>query len=752
MKRVQLQAVPFFFSVGMDGDKLPNTNVLKKSSKTPIVVFVIVIFLVLFVGITYITYCYNSYTAYHKIDDFTDFFAKVMPLVGEIKPKFDSLLIKSLKMQVTDLWYIYLIIFGLGVVMTTSNKNPYKNMEHGSARFATPAETKPFTKKTTGIPCGQNFYVPLNGKIGRRKIAPNLNEVVIGGSGAGKSFRKSQPDVMQMWGSYVITDPKGELYRNTAKMLKEAGYKIRVLNLIDIKLSDSYNPFVYMSDEQDVLDVCTAFMAASAGDGEKEDTWSNYALEMLTAISIYLFKAEDEIKSFGRVVRLTNSITYNRSGQIDQNCELARCLNRHSAKHPYDAASITWSGMQGLAQETASSIQKTLAGRLRLWAVEDVDVLTAQDDFDFDTLGDQKTVFFVIVPVPRNTYKAVANLFYTQLFQRLFRVGADKNHNGSFKELISFELDEFANIGLIPDFEKILAVVRSYNIRVCIILQDLSQLKALYKDTYHGIIANCAIFTFLGTTDQETLKELSEKLGNISVQTDSRSYNRTSTGGGNDTESHANRPLLNPDEIKEAVKAKGESIPYDGKAIIWLGYERPFYINKFDTIKHPKFALLGSDPKFAGAANNTDIEEIYGQKFAAKKAAHQAELEKQRNKSKVEEQEAAEATAKAEKQEQADLEVAFNQQTEHLSATAPLSDEEEDARDDVEFVADDTDDTDTEYDYGEQDSEFAQEYSNDINDVYLRILGKQEKEQSEESTSSEDEFEDSMAYDEDMPE
>lgn len=693
-----------------------------------------IICLLIFAGLTYITYCYNYYIAFHKTEDFVEVITKVMPLIGTELPFKQDLLILSLKMQFFNLWWVYLVILGGTVIMSSGHKNPYKNMEQGSARFSTEAEEKPFHKKNDGIPVGKDFYIPINGKVGRRKVVSNLNEVVIGGSGAGKSLRKSQPDVMQMWGSYVITDPKGEIYRNTAKMLKENGYIIKVLNLINIRLSDSYNPFAYMTDEQDVLDICTAFMAASAGEGERDDIWTNSALEMLTAISIYLFKSENEVKSFGRVVRLVNSIAYNRSGQIDQNCELARCLNRHSAKFPYDAASISWKGLQGLAQETASSIQKTLSTRLRLWAVEDVDVLTAQDDFEFDLLGDRKTVIFVIVPVPRNTYKAVANLFYTQLFQRLFRVGDDKNHKGRFNHLISFELDEFANIGLIPDFETILAVVRSYNIRICIILQDLSQLKALYKDMYHGIIANCAIFTFLGTTDQETLKELSEKLGNISVQTDSISYNRTGNGGGNDTESHAGRPLLNPDEIKDAVKPKNESIPYDGRAIVWIGYERPFYLLKYDTLHHPKFPLLGSSPEFSGVVNNTDIEEVYGAKFIAKKKAHQKLLAEQRKQSDEEAVEMDEQSKIATEKEQQRLKEKFEQQIEGVEAP-PLSDDDEDARDDIEFVTDD-DEYDDEHQY---DYEFSTENNEQISEYYktnatlIRLLQKNAEEQQKQS-------------------
>lgn len=662
-------------------------NILSKNqSKLPMVISFIILFLLEFAGVTYITYCYNLYCIENGItDDFsTEILVGAFGYVGASTYLSIPVLISALKMQITKLWYVHLVIVSLIFVMITSSKeNLYKGMEHGSARFATQAEIRRFQKDTTGIPCGKDFYVPINGKIGIRKVISNLNELVIAGSGAGKTFRKVQPDIMQMWGSYIVTDPKGELYRNCYKMLKENGYTVKVLNLININLSDSYNPFAYMSSEQDVLEVCSLFMSASAGEDEKEDFWVGTALELLTAVSIYLFKTENEVKCFGRVIRLINSIQYDNNGKIDPNCELSRCMNKHATLHPYDVATITWSGMQETPHETMASIQKTLSTRLRLWAVEDVDLLTAEDEMNFDNVGVEKTAIFLILPVPNNPYKAVANIFYSQLFQRLFRV-ADEKYNGRLKQLVSFELDEFANIGKIPNFEKILAIVRSYNIRVCTVLQDLSQLKALYKDTYEGIIANCSITTFLGTTEQSTLEALSKKLGNISVQTDSRSYNRTGQGGGSDTESTATRALLNPDEITEAVKPKGESIKYDGSCIIWVGYERPFYLLKYDTLSHPLMDKVGGPNGTPYQHNNTNINDIYGGIYAEKKERHRLLLEEKRKQLELENQELAEAQQADYETTQAELEEQFNAEYKN-QIQLPLSDQQEEERVDAEF-------------------------------------------------------------------
>lgn len=662
-------------------------NILSKNqSKLPMVIFFIILFLLEFAAVTYITYCYNLYCIDKGITGnfSTEILIGAFGYVGASISLSIPVLISALKMQITKLWYVHLVIVSLIFVMITSSKeNLYRGMEHGSARFATQAEIRRFQKDTTGIPCGKDFYVPINGKIGIRKVISNLNELVIAGSGAGKTFRKVQPDIMQMWGSYIVTDPKGELYRNCYKMLKENGYTVKVLNLININLSDSYNPFAYMSSEQDVLEVCSLFMSASAGEDEKEDFWVGTALELLTAVSIYLFKTENEVKCFGRVIRLINSIQYDNNGKIDPNCELSRCMNKHATLHPYDVATITWSGMQETPHETMASIQKTLSTRLRLWAVEDVDLLTAEDEMNFDNVGVEKTAIFLILPVPNNPYKAVANIFYSQLFQRLFRV-ADEKYNGRLKQLVSFELDEFANIGKIPNFEKILAIVRSYNIRVCTVLQDLSQLKALYKDTYEGIIANCSITTFLGTTEQSTLEALSKKLGNISVQTDSRSYNRTGQGGGSDTESTATRALLNPDEITEAVKPKGESIKYDGSCIIWVGYERPFYLLKYDTLSHPLMDKVGGPNGTPYQHNNTNINDIYGGIYAEKKERHRLLLEEKRKQLELENQELAEAQQADYETTQAELEEQFNAEYKN-QIQLPLSDQQEEERVDAEF-------------------------------------------------------------------
>ncbi len=569
-----------------------------------IIVFAI-LFFILFLMVSFFYYRFRNYEYVHGDVNDLGGYIRALSDSSEFKLPFFSVIVDILWFNLT-IWWVYLCVIAIMFIyMTSRNRNDFKNMEHGSARWADDEEIKQLQKSTKGIPLAKDTYLPLDSNI-----AANLNEIVIGGSGAGKSFRKIKPDIIQLNGSYVVTDPKGELYRDCAKVLKANGYKVRVLNLVNINFSNSYNPFAYITSEQDVVNIASLFMKNTAGEGEKSDFFSEAAGKLLVALMLYLFKSENEIKTFGRVIRLLNSIRY-KNGSIDMSCEFARCLNKHASEHPNDAASINWSGMQSNAQETQSSINEVLSTRLQLWATTDLDAITSTDEMDFDSIGKELTAIFLIIPAARNTYKAVSNIFYSQLFERLMRV-ADSKYNGCLPKLVSFELDEFANIGEIPSFNEILSVSRSYNIRICVVIQGLSQLKAIYEKTYDSIIGNCDTFTLLGSKDKDTLDYVSDKLGKITARNDSRSYNRSSMqgGGGQDTEAVAERPLLYPDEIKRAIKPKGESRKYGGNTIVFVGYEYPMFLPKYDTVNHPLFEQCGS--KYKGYVQNcTNVETEY---------------------------------------------------------------------------------------------------------------------------------------------
>lgn len=579
-------------------------------------IYTIAIFFVisLIVGIIW-AYKLISYQRINGITSIsmTDMFSNFSKIINSPTLPFLGLLGDILMYQV-KIWYLYLIVVFLVYCMLASDtKDDYKSVEYGSAKWAEKEDYNLFKQKDSSIPVGKNFYIAIKPTTKKIVYSPhNLNEIVIAGPGCGKTFRKIKPDVMQMFGSYVVTDPKGELFRDTYKLMINSGYKVRVLNLIDITSSNSYNPFKYMTSEQDVVDIADLFIKTTLEDGEKPDFWVTAAKKLLTAVLCYLFKAEKEIKSLGRVFRLVNTLSFDANGTINEFCEINVLMKKHKTQHPYDFASISWEGLNGAAQETLSSIKEVLLTKLQLWGIQSVDSLTENDEMDFDDVGVHKTIIYLIIPTPRNPYKVITNMFYVQLYQRLMLV-ANKDYNGRLPLLVSCEMDEFANTGKIPDFNEVLSVVRSFNIRICIVLQSLSQLKNLYDKQYDGIIGNCSIFTYLGTNDTETRKYVVERLGKTTVRVDTRSYNRGNQSGGSDNSSYVGRDLLTTDELAQAVQAKGKSKRYGGSLICFIDEFRPFYTYKFDTKNHPVYSQVGGS--FPDCLhNNTDILKLFADK------------------------------------------------------------------------------------------------------------------------------------------
>lgn len=570
-----------------------------------------------------------------------------------------------------SLWWIYAVI-ALAFFMAASNRRDrdYHGIEKGSADWAGKADKKQF-EDSTGIPVANQFYATVQNPKKCFYETHNLNEVVIGGSGAGKSFRKIKPDIINMFGSYVVTDPKGELYRDTAKLLKENGYTVLVLNLINISCTNSYNPFKYMREEQDVISIADLFMKNTAGEGEKEDFWSNSAKDLLIAIMIYLWKTEKETKTFGRALRLVNSISYD-DGKVSGTCELARCMESHMIEYPCDAASINWLSVCGTPQETMGGIAKSLSTRLGMWAVHEIDHMTETDEMDFDNVGVKPTAIFLITPPARNPYRALVNMFYSQLFERLMYV-ANFKYNGRLPLLVSCELDEFANIGKIPNFDQTLAVVRSHNIRICIVLQGLSQLKALYEKTWQSIIGNCSIFTYLGTNDQETNEYIVKKLGKTTVRSESKSYNRGQSGGSTLQEHYDTRDLAELSELPQIYKVNQKNKKYGGDCIIFIDEFRPFSLHKFDTLNHPNIGKTGG-PKHT--ENYTDILKEFAGK-TEKEKRDGVELEKQPH-SKVEQMMEIDYEKKCE-EEQKRLKQQYekNAVKKNIAETAPVPEEQE---------------------------------------------------------------------------
>lgn len=596
-----------------------NQNKLKGNrNKKPVIITVIIIVLVVWLFILYGSYAYLGYVRTNNIENpgmndvlkamntlFTADSFK-LPLTGDV--------IKDVfVMQYKDLWWLYVSIIVLILLMMTSGKkSDFKGIEHGSARWANPSEKAKFTD-STGIPCGENFYLTVNRPKKMYHETDNLNELVIGGSGAGKSFRKIKPDIIQMTGSYVVTDPSGELYRDMAGFLRNHGYKVRLFNLKDIQYSNTYNPFAYVSNENELLNLAKLFMNSTSGEGDKKDFWTGSAEKLLFTIMLYYFHHPDEEATFGKVVRLLATIQFDKEkGIISENCEIAKCVAEHQQrKGKNDALSVYWDGIKGQPEETFGGIRATIEERLMHWVLPDMDTLMSTDEMEFDDIGVHKTAIFLTLPTADSTYSAVANLFYSQLFKRLMFI-AERDYNARLPLLVSFELDEFSNIGKIPDFTEILAVVRKYNIRMCIVLQGLSQIKAIYDKKMENILTNCSVITYLGTIDDESNKFISDKVGTTTVKVTSKSRNFGNQGGGSESDSYIERPLLKPNEIALALAPKPANNNIGSCIVIVKGFYA-FFLTKYDLSKHKMFGEIGSY-KGENQKNNaniyTDYEEL----------------------------------------------------------------------------------------------------------------------------------------------
>ena len=591
-------------------------NKLKGSkSKKPLIITLLIIGLLVWFLILYGTYAYLSYVRTNNIQNpgmneilksmetlFTADSFK-LPLTGEV-------IQEIFVMQVKDLWWIYVSIVVLILLMLTSRKhNDFKGIEHGSARWANPSEKDKFTDDT-GIPCGDNFYLTVTRPKKIYHETDNLNELVIGGSGAGKSFRKIKPDIIQMTGSYVVTDPSGELYRDMAGFLRKHGYKVKLFNLKDIQYSNTYNPFAYVTNENELLNLAKLFMNSTAGEGDKQDFWSGSAEKLLFTVMLYYYHSPDEPATFGNVVRLLATIQFDKqTGMISPDCKIAQCVAEHQAREGTgDALSVFWDSIKGQPEETFGGIRATIEQRLMHWVLPDMDILMSTDEMDFDDIGVHKTAIFLTLPTADSTYSAVANLFYSQLFKRLMFI-AERDYNARLPLLVSFELDEFSNIGKIPDFTEILAVVRKYNIRMCIVLQGLSQIKAIYDKKMENILTNCSVITYLGTIDEESNKFISDKVGTTTVQVTSKSHNFGSQGGGSESDSYIERPLLKPNEIALALAPKASNNHIGSCIVIVKGFY-PFFLTKYDLSKHKLFGEIGSD-RGENQKNNANIYTDY---------------------------------------------------------------------------------------------------------------------------------------------
>ena len=473
-----------------------------------------------------------------------------------------------------------------------------KGMEYGSARWGGAEDIKPYIDPVfeNNVLLTQTERLMMSSRPKQPKYARNKNILVIGGSGSGKTRFFVKPNLMQMHSSYVVTDPKGTVLIECGKLLQRGGYKIKVLNTINFKKSMKYNPFAYLRSEKDILKLVNTIIANTKGDGDKsgEDFWVKAEKLYYTALIGYIwYEAPDEEKNFTTLLEMINA-SEAREDDEDFKNPVDLMFDRLEEKDPEHFAVKQYKKYKLAAGKTAKSILISCGARLAPFDIRELRELMETDEMELDTLGDRKTALFVIISDTDDTFNFVVSILYTQLFNLLCDK-ADDEYGGRLPVHVRCLLDEFANIGQIPKFEKLIATIRSREISASIILQSQSQLKAIYKDNADTIVGNCDTTLFLGGKEKTTLKEISEILGKETID----SFNTSETRGRE--LSHG----LNYQKLGKQLMTEDEIAVMDGgKCILQLRGVRPFFSDKFDITKHPKYKYLSdADPK-----NTFDME------------------------------------------------------------------------------------------------------------------------------------------------
>ena len=492
------------------------------------------------------------------------------------------------------------VIIRLAVYLKGKNAKKYrKGIEYGSARWGTAEDIKPYIDPVfeNNIPLTQTERLTMNSRPKQPKYARNKNILVIGGSGSGKTRFFVKPSLMQCNSkdfptSYIITDPKGTLILETGKMLQRYKYRIKVLNTINFKKSMKYNPFAYLRSEKDILKLVNTIIANTKGDGEKsgEDFWVKSERLFYCALIGYIhYEAPEEEKNFTTLLEMINA-SEAREDDPEFQSPVDLMFERLEEKDPEHFAVRQYKKFLLSAGKTRSSILISCGARLAPFDIRELRELMETDEMELDTLGDRKTALFVIISDTDDTFNFVVSILYTQLFNLLCDK-ADDEYGGRLPVHVRCLLDEFANIGQIPKFEKLIATIRSREISASIILQSQSQLKAIYKDNADTIVGNCDTTLFLGGKEKSTLKEISEILGKETID----SFNTSETRGRE--LSHG----LNYQKLGKQLMTEDEIAVMDGgKCILQVRGVRPFFSDKFDITKHPKYKYLSdADPKNA---------------------------------------------------------------------------------------------------------------------------------------------------------
>ena len=482
-----------------------------------------------------------------------------------------------------------------------------KNMEYGSARWGTAEDIAPYAdpKFENNVILTQTERLMMSNRPKDPKTARNKNVMIVGGSGSGKTRFWLKPNLMQCHSSYVVTDPKGSIAVECGRLMLRNGYKVKIFNSINFEKSMHYNPFAYIHSEKDILKLVTTLIANTKGDGKSgDDFWQKAETLLYTALIGYIhYEAPEEEQNFATLIEFINAMEVREDDEtFENNVDLA--FKELESREPNHFAVRQYKKYKLAAGKTAKSINISCGARLAPFDIQELREITKYDELELDTLGDRKTVLFLIMSDTDSTFNFLISMIYSQLFNLLCEK-ADDVYGGRLPVHVRCLIDECANIGQIPNLEKLMATIRSREISACLVLQAQSQLKALYKDNADTIIGNCDSSIFLGGKEPTTLKELSQSLGKETIDT----YN-TGESRGRETSHSLNYQKLG----KELATIDELAVLDGGKCILQLRGVRPFLSDKYDITRHPNYKYLSD----ANPKNAFDIEKFLSTKLVPK--------------------------------------------------------------------------------------------------------------------------------------
>ena len=537
----------------------------------------------------------------------TDFSGKALHIMEGFAAAFQSALPSfhpiDLCVGVAAALLIRLIVYVKG----KNAKKFRKNLEYGSARWGKPEDIAPYVdpKFENNVILTQTERLMMSNRPKDPKTARNKNVLVVGGSGSGKTRFFIKPNLMQLHSSYVVTDPKGSIAVECGKLMLRNGYKVKIFNSINFKKSHHYNPFAYIHSEKDILKLVTTLIANTKGDGKSgDDFWQKAETLLYTALIGYIYyEAPEEEQNFATLIEFINAMEVREDDETFENNvdlafkELAQREPNHFAVRQYKKSKLA-------AGKTAKSINISCGARLAPFDIQELREITMYDELELDTLGDRKTALFLIMSDTDSTFNFLISMIYSQLFNLLCEK-ADDVYGGRLPVHVRCLIDECANIGQIPNLEKLMATIRSREISACLVLQAQSQLKALYKDNADTIIGNCDSSIFLGGKEPGTLKELNQALGKETIDT----FN-TGESRGREVSHSLNYQKLGKDlaTIDELAVLDG------GKCILQLRGVRPFLSDKYDITRHPNYKYLSD----ANPRNAFDIEKYLSTRLVPK--------------------------------------------------------------------------------------------------------------------------------------